>query len=111
MICSSLNLDRFIVRLPYLDGLYIKLEQFQGLRSELTPPHRTPQHRLAGHVDAVKLKDGLRQIDPDGGDRTVCCMLIHGRRSLDDPFRQRPSWHIRRRVGAVHPITGIPAVR
>jgi hypothetical protein len=33
MICSSLNLDRFIVRLPYLDGLYIKLEQFQGLRS------------------------------------------------------------------------------
>lgn len=34
MICSSLNLDRFIVRLPYLDGLYINLEEFQGLRSE-----------------------------------------------------------------------------
>jgi hypothetical protein len=36
MICSSLNLDRFIVRLPYLDGLYIKLELFQGLRSTVT---------------------------------------------------------------------------
>src|SRR5262245_19726682 len=33
MICSSLNLERFIVRLPYLDGLYFKLEEFQGLRS------------------------------------------------------------------------------
>lgn len=39
MICSSLNLDRFIVRLPYQDGLYINLEEFQGLRSErLTVP-------------------------------------------------------------------------
>jgi hypothetical protein len=55
----------------------------------------------------VKLKDGLRQIDPDGGDCTVCCMLVHGRRSLGDPFRQRPSWHIRCRVGAVHTITEI----
>jgi hypothetical protein len=36
MICSSLNLDRFIVRLPYFDGLYIKLAEFQGLRSAPT---------------------------------------------------------------------------
>jgi hypothetical protein len=85
--------------------------QLRHERQELTPPHRTPQHRLAGHVDAVKLKDGLRQIDPDGGDPTVCCMLIPGRRSLGDPFRQRPSWHIRRRVGAVHPITEIDVRR
>jgi hypothetical protein len=35
MICSSLNLDRFIVRLPYHDGLYTILEEFQGLRSAL----------------------------------------------------------------------------
>jgi hypothetical protein len=34
MICSSLNLDRFIVRLPYHDGLYTNLEEFQGLRSK-----------------------------------------------------------------------------
>jgi hypothetical protein len=35
MICSSLNLDRFIVRLPYHDGLYTNLEEFQGLRSQV----------------------------------------------------------------------------
>jgi hypothetical protein len=79
---------------------------FTGIATQqLSPPHRTPQHHLAGHVDAVKLKDGLRQIDPDGGDRAACCMLVYGRRFLDDPFRQRPSWHTRCRVGAVHPIT------
>jgi hypothetical protein len=32
MICSSLNLDRFIVRLLQ-NGLYPNLEEFQGLRS------------------------------------------------------------------------------
>jgi hypothetical protein len=35
MICSSLNLDRFIVRLLQ-NGLYPNLEEFQGLRSH---PH------------------------------------------------------------------------
>jgi transposase len=35
MICSSLNLDRFIVYLPYRDRLYTNLEEFQGLRSEI----------------------------------------------------------------------------
>jgi len=41
MICSSLYLDRFIVRLPYHDGLYTNLEEFQGLRSN--PPRQLPQ--------------------------------------------------------------------
>jgi hypothetical protein len=36
MICSSLNLDRFIVRLLQ-NGLYPNLEEFQGLRSDSTP--------------------------------------------------------------------------
>jgi hypothetical protein len=40
MICSSLNLDRFIVRLPYHDGLYTILEEFQGLRSPALPTTR-----------------------------------------------------------------------
>jgi hypothetical protein len=33
MICSSLNLDRLIVRLLLRDGLYLGLEGNQGLRS------------------------------------------------------------------------------
>jgi hypothetical protein len=33
MICSSVNLDRFIVRLPLVDGLYSNPEEIQGLRS------------------------------------------------------------------------------
>ena len=33
MICSSLNLDGRIVRLPPLGGLYPILEEFWGLRS------------------------------------------------------------------------------
>ena len=33
MICSSVNLDRFIVRLPRVDGLYPFLAEFAGLRS------------------------------------------------------------------------------
>jgi hypothetical protein len=33
MICSSLNLDRFIVRLPQPDQSYTILEEFRGLRS------------------------------------------------------------------------------
>src|SRR5262249_34853661 len=41
MICSSLNLDRFIVRLPYHDGLYTNLEEFQGLRSRAMNGGRT----------------------------------------------------------------------
>jgi hypothetical protein len=34
MICSSVNLDRFIVRLLLGDGLYSNLEEIQGLRSD-----------------------------------------------------------------------------
>jgi len=33
MIRSSPNLGRFIVHLPYYDGLYTNLEKSQGLRS------------------------------------------------------------------------------
>ena len=33
MICSSVNLDRFIVRPLSGDGLYSNLEEVQGLRS------------------------------------------------------------------------------
>jgi hypothetical protein len=32
MICSSVNRDRFIVRLPHRGGLYPNLEEFAGLR-------------------------------------------------------------------------------
>src|SRR5262249_51934528 len=52
MICSSLNLERFIVRLPYLDGLYCKLEESQGLRSSfMGNPFRTLplERRAADH--------------------------------------------------------------
>jgi hypothetical protein len=35
MICSSVNLDRFIVRLPLVDGLYPNLEEIHGLRSAI----------------------------------------------------------------------------
>jgi hypothetical protein len=34
MICSSVNLDRFIVRLPWRGGLYPNLEEFAGLTSD-----------------------------------------------------------------------------
>ena len=34
MICSSVNLDRFIVRPLSGDGLYSNLEEVQGLRSQ-----------------------------------------------------------------------------
>ena len=33
MICSSLNLDLFIIRLLGWDGLYLKLEEETGLRT------------------------------------------------------------------------------
>ncbi len=33
MICSSLNLDRFILRLLIWSGLYLKVEEETGLRS------------------------------------------------------------------------------
>ena len=33
MICSSVNLLRFIVRLLLIDGLYFKMEEIQGTTS------------------------------------------------------------------------------
>jgi hypothetical protein len=41
MICSAVNRDRFIVRLPRWDGLYPNLEEIQGLTSA-SYPHRYP---------------------------------------------------------------------
>jgi putative copper export protein len=49
MICSSLNLDRLIVRLLLRDGLYLGLEGNQGLRSLL----------LAAALALVALQAGL----------------------------------------------------
>jgi hypothetical protein len=39
MICSSVNLDRFIARLPLVDGLYPNPEEIQGLRSTSATSH------------------------------------------------------------------------
>jgi hypothetical protein len=50
MICSSVNLDRFIVRPLQGDGLYPFLEEFAGLRS---PPYQVGgQYSLANGYSA-----------------------------------------------------------
>jgi hypothetical protein len=37
-------------------------------REQILPPQPAPQHRLTFGVDAVDLKDGLGEIEADGGD-------------------------------------------
>ena len=48
MTCSSLNLDRFIVRLLSRDGLYLGMEGNQGLRSIAFERLQRPEHILGG---------------------------------------------------------------
>src|SRR4051812_25872078 len=56
MICSSVNRDRFIVRPPRLAGIYLPLEEFQGVTSpsgETRPSVRDELLRLA------RLREGI----------------------------------------------------
>ncbi|MEM7060381.1 MAG: hypothetical protein AAF557_22610, partial [Pseudomonadota bacterium] len=63
MICSSLNLDLFIIRLPRWDGFYLNLEEETGLRTN--SPTRTGRivsavkrvsSDLAGVLESTKVK-------------------------------------------------------
>jgi hypothetical protein len=51
-------------------------------REQIPPPQPAPQHRATFGVDAVDLKDGLGEIEADGGD-------AHG--GLPKLTRDRPS--------------------
>src|ERR1700752_1095757 len=53
MICSSLNLERFIIRLPYHDGLYTNLKEFQGLRSAAAPDREERQPEIVDRERAI----------------------------------------------------------
>ena len=62
MICSSLNFDRFIVRLLVWSGFYRKLEEDAGLRSVLLA-----RKKAALEFGALaRLKSGIMYLFPAG---------------------------------------------
>lgn len=58
MTCSSLNLDRFIVRLLRRDGLYLGAEGNQGLRSRSSASF---QETTTAHSNTLRLIADLRE--------------------------------------------------
>src|SRR6056297_3901661 len=77
-----------------------RLEAFEKLQ-DLTAAQLAPEDHHAVRVDAVDLKDGLGQIDADGG------RLFHGWLPSLVGFNDTPMWHIAMpEAGAVHPISG-----
>jgi hypothetical protein len=53
MICSSVNLDRFIVRLLVWSGLYLKLEEVPGLRSTRMQTKPALAEAALAHIDVL----------------------------------------------------------
>jgi hypothetical protein len=53
MICSCVNLNRFIVRLLLLDGLYSFLEEFAGLTSRRIKTFNPKTRRRSSQHDGM----------------------------------------------------------